>query len=614
MQERPNGAAGYTIMPSHRQYRPRVQAWLDVSVVVAGVLGVAALLLEYGFYHLPTWLSPPRLLVVQYVAACCLLAERVFRCLLAEDCRAHLRRYWVDGALPIIAVLAGFALRSYGPPLVLASKCYILAAMFASGVRGYLRAIGSGIHPPRLLVGSFAFCILFGTGLLLLPRATCEGEPALQLDDAIFTATSATCVTGLIVRDTGEQFSRFGQTVILCLIQAGGLGIMIFGTLFIVLGGRSLDLRQTAAVGESIGEPPPGQISRMVKFIVLSTLGIEAVGVILLRPLWPAGSAFAAVFHSVSAFCNAGFALQSDNFTSMRDSWQVLAVVPLLIILGGLGFPVLMDIARGTVSGVRYSLRRHRQVIGVGRVRWRLQTKIVLATSLLLVVLGTAGLVAVEPGGSPRARIGSAGHLSDQQAAQRRSDWQAMPLPGRIYHAYFQAVTARTAGFNTINLDHLSGAGKLWIILLMLIGGSPASTAGGMKTVTFAILVMTVWATLRRREQVEAFGRSLPANLLRRAMTLAVLYFALVAVTTLALSIAQGPRAQFMDVLFESASACGTVGLSLGETARLTVAGKFIIIGAMFIGGIGPLTLLMGLTAGSQPGRYRYPQENLIIG
>jgi len=601
--------------PGRRAPRPTAQKVLDVTAVAAALVAIAALLLEYGFYALPRWAPLPLLVVLEALAAAALLGESIGRCLLAPDRLRALRRRWAHVAAPLAAVAAALMTPDGGSPALAAVQAFALAEVVIHGLALYLRLVGSGIAPAHLLMGSFVFLILLGTGLLQLPRAVGEGERPLYFDQALFTATSATCVTGLVVHDTGE-FSLFGQTVILCLIQLGGLGIMIFGTLFLLFLRRQMGIRQAAVVGEVLNEASIGRITRVIKFVVLSTLAIEAVGALLLAPLWRGqpNAAFATVFHSVSAFCNAGFSLQRDSFASeaMRNHWRVLLVVPVLIIIGGIGFPVLMDVLGGLPGSLRYLLRRAAGLSGVRRPRWTLHTKIVLVTTALLIVFGTAGVLAVEPG-APKPKMGQASY-TEQELADRQTDWRTMSTPRRVRHAWFQAVSARTAGFNTMNLNHLSPAGKLWLIALMTIGGSPASTAGGMKTVTFAILLLLVWASLRRREQVEAFGRSLSVALLRRAVALAVLFVALVAVTTLLLAAVQGPTARFVDVLFESVSACGTVGLSLGQTPRLTLGGRYVIIGAMFIGRVGPLTLLMSLTGKTPPVRYRYPEEDVVIG
>jgi len=599
------------MLTAPRRPWPRLQAGLDAVVMGMAFAGVASLLIEHGFYRPPAWSPRSLLWVLQVLIAAGMLAERIIRCAIEQRPWAHLKSHWHIAAAPVGAVAAGIWIPTSVPPTMLTVKVYIVASLAIRGVGLYAKAASSGIHPSRLLVGSFLFAVAIGAGLLSLPRAVPAGVRPLYPDDAMFTATSATCVTGLIVRDTGSEFSRFGQTVILCLIQLGGLGIMTFGTLFVMLGGRALGLKHQAAMGEALSEEPLGKITRTVKFVVLMTLITELIGAFLLRGLWadrPDGWFFA-MFHSISAFCNAGFSLQADSFTAMRDTWRVLLAVPALIIVGGVGFPVLMDVLTSIPAGVRYSLRVRRPKIGVPRPRLTLHTKLVLTATVVLLVFGAAGVVLVEIDAVGR-RVGAARQVDAADAEV----WGGMGVGDRVRQGWFQAVSARTAGFNTFDLDGLSPAGKMWMIGLMTIGGSPASTAGGVKTVTVAVLLLLVWAALRGRRNVEVFGRTLTEQLLRRAVALAILFFGLICVTTLLLAVFQGPRSRFIDVLFESVSACGTVGLSLGETARLHTASKFVIIAAMFIGRVGPLTLLMALTAGGPPPRYRYPSENLLVG
>lgn len=604
--------------PSHRRPFRRLRVGLSALLACTAVLAALSLLLEHGFYPDRRPIPMTALRAMQIVAAALFAADRIVRLVLASPRWAFLKEHWAGF---VLLAAAGAALafverigleRWFENPSLAVVQLYLVGALAARAVELNVLAAGSGIHPTRLLVGSFLFLVFLGAGLLMLPRAVPQGQRLYPVD-ALFTATSATCVTGLTVKDTGSDFTLYGQTVILCLIQLGGLGIMIFSTIFALFAGRRLGLRGAAAVSEMISHESVGRISRMVKFIVLSTLLFEAVGALLLLPLWKGRpeQGFAAVFHSVSAFCNAGFALQKDSFIGMRDTWQVLALVPALIILGGLGFPVLYDLLSNIPTAWRYAWRRHRRNPGVPRPRLTLHTKVVLVSTLCLLAIGAAGLLLMEPA-RPRGP-----QVEQQQGLVRPlSEWQAMNWPGRIGQAWFQSVTARTAGFNTVEIRGLSQANQFWIVLLMLIGGSPAGTAGGMKTVTFAVLVLLVWSMLRRRQNVEMFGRSLTVELVRRALTLAVLFGALVTLTTLLLCVTQqGIAGSFMDRFFESASACGTVGLSTGETARLTTPGKYVITAAMFVGRIGPLTLLMGLLAGGKkPARYSYPNEGVIIG
>jgi len=588
----------------------KVHRRLDLAALAAVLLGIVALLLELGFYRLPLGLKSWMLDAVVVAVALALLADRIARWAMAPDRRAHLAAHWLHVAVPVAAIAAGVAWGGLPRGLPTAAPLYLGGTIVVRGVSLYARAISSGMHPARLLAGSFLFGIVIGTGLLMLPRAVPPDERPLWPDDALFTATSATCVTGLIVLDTGADFSRFGQSIILALIQLGGLGLMTFGTIFMLLGRRVLPLRHQVVMGEALADEAAGRVARTVKFVILLAVVAEALGAVALHGLWadrPDGW-FYAVFHAVSAFCNAGFALQGDSFMPQRDTWRVMAVVPALIIVGGLGFPVLMDVLRSAVHWLRYAWHRRRGRFGLARPRWMLHTKIVVATTLLLLVYGTAGLVLCEQD-YVGERVGKA-----ERGDPAAGDWRSLPLGAQVRQAWFQAVTARTAGFNTIDLDELSAAGKLWIITLMAIGGSPASTAGGFKTVTLAVVALMVWSVLRRRPHVEAFGRTLETALLRRTVVLFMLFLALLVATTLLLAVAQGPAASLVDVMFEAVSACGTVGLSLGETGRLTLGGKLVLAAAMYAGRVGPLTLLMSLTAGGAAARYRYPSETLVVG
>jgi len=301
----------------------------------------------------------------------------------------------------------------------------------------------------------------------------------------------------------------------------------------------------------------------------------------------------------------------------LRDRWQVIGVMAPLIVLGGLGFPVLLDCARYSRSALRRLLSRLRRrtagnVRNLTRPQLSLHSRIVLTASVVLIGAGAGGLLLIEPlPGSGKDVVGR--HPLTGPGGKGFSDWPRMPLYKRMREAVFQSISARTAGFNTIDMNELSAAGKMGMCGLMVIGGSPAGTAGGMKTVTFALLLISVYAVVRRRAEIEAFHRSISTEMIRRAVTLAVLYAALVGMVTLLLCVAMR-REAFIDLLVESCSACGTVGLSTGVTKRLNEFGKFVVIGAMFIGRVGPLTLLLALTSGLRRVEYAYPTENVIIG
>jgi trk system potassium uptake protein TrkH len=436
----------------------------------------------------------------------------------------------------------------------------------------------------------------------MLPRAS-TGEN-LGFVDALFTATSATCVTGLIVKDTGRDFSLMGQLVILALIQLGGLGIVVFGAVFALLLGQALSLRGEVAMQDLLSARTLGRIGNMIAFIFFGTILIEAVGTVSLFGMWDDVSGrvidqpwFYSIFHSISAFCNAGFSLFSDSFVSYNKRPEVYLVVCPLIVLGGLGFSVLYDLINIVADRVKrffkkWFNKRYRFSMEAPK-RMRLQTKIVLSVSACLIILGMLAIL-----------------LFERYASQSDSTEKT-----GVLGALFQSITARTAGFNTVNIKEMSDSSRFVLILLMFVGGSPGSTAGGIKTVTLAVVIMTVFAALRKRQEVEMFKRSVRIVVVGRAITVTLLFVAVLFAATLVLSITENSRGFTMsEVMFEAASALGTVGLTTGITPLLTKTGKLIIIAVMLIGRLGPLTLLAALTFNLKPVRYNYPDEAVIVG
>ena len=415
---------------------------------------------------------------------------------------------------------------------------------------------------------------------------------------------------------------------------------MLFGTVLGLLIGKTLTLGQSDTIGQMISTEGIGKLGRVAVFVILITFAFEIVGVLGFHGMFldaldtrgealtRAGALWHSVFHSVSSFCNAGFALYDKNMMQganggwgavdpLRNRWEIMGVMGPLIVLGGIGFPVLQDCAKYLATFGRRLVRRIRlrraTVLSIPhRAALSLHSKIVLTTSLALIIAGAGVLLLIEPRAQHKRRIGL--HQISVSNSPTGSDWGEMPLPRRVREAVFQSITARTAGFNTISMSELSDGGKLWMCILMVIGGSPASTAGGMKTVNFALLIMVVVSQLRRRGEVEAFRRSIPAMLIERSVAVAVLYLGLVATVTILLCVVQGAGHRFIDLLFEAVSACGTVGLSTGVTRTLSELGECVIIAAMLIGRIGPLTLLAALTYRLRKANYAYPAENLIIG
>lgn len=458
-------------------------------------------------------------------------------------------------------------------------------------VDGLLRAVRAAverldIRPPLLVVGTFALLTILGTALLLSPRATLPGHRIAFLD-ALFTATSATCVTGLVVFDTGgaaSPLSDFGRAVVLGLIQIGGLGIMTCVAFFAEILGRRLGLRQQVTLGQLVSGNV-GEIRRTLGFILAFTLITEASGALL---LWAAagdslGGLSGAVFHAVSAFCNAGFALHPDSLASWRGDAFVNAVIMALIVAGGLGFLAARDI----VLWIRSRIGRP---AAAQRHRFSLHTRLVLAMSAVLTLSGATLVFLLE-------REGALAGLGPGEA---------------ILGALFQSVTTRTAGFATVDTGALRPATLFALIPLMLIGASPGSTGGGMKTSTFAIFILAVIAFLRGRFDVGTRRRMIPQATVTQALLILCAYGLLSLLVAFLLLVSE--RQPPLPLVFEAASALGTVGLSAGVTPLLGDTGRCIIVAAMFLGRIGPVTLVLALVRRGESARYELPSENVLIG
>ncbi len=445
-------------------------------------------------------------------------------------------------------------------------------------------------HPAVLLFEGYLAAVGLGTALLLLPWSSTEGP--LSLVDAIFTATSAICVTGLIVVDTGSRFTAFGQGVILCMIQIGGLGIMTVSVVLFRLVRRRIGFRHRMAVQELFSHTPRTDIYPLLGSIVVFTVLAEGIGTLLFLAHWwqemPFPRALAmAGFHAVSAFCNAGFSLLSTGFTAYRDSLFLNATASGLIILGGLGFPVVYEL---------WSLARRRTG---GRPRMSVQTKAVLLTSGVLVLAGTAVFLAT--GGEAMGGEGAA---------------------GRVLASLFQSVTCRTAGFNTVEIGALNPTVLAFMIFLMFFGASPGSCGGGVKTTTLAVLAAFSLSRLRGRIRVNMFYKSVPYDTVTKCITVTLLSVALIAVALFLLLWAEQDRAThgmapgqtFLGYLFEVVSAFGTVGLSMGATTGLGVPGKVIIVIMMLIGRVG-IPAFTYIIAGTEArSGFEYAEENLMIG
>ncbi|MBI5441669.1 MAG: potassium-transporting ATPase subunit KdpA [Deltaproteobacteria bacterium] len=454
------------------------------------------------------------------------------------------------------------------------------------------RVLERVLHPTQVLILSFGLTIAVGTALLMLPWASTKGT--LGFVNALFTATSATCVTGLAVVDTGTQLSLFGQCVVLALIQLGGLGIMTYSSVFLLIAGGRLSFRGRLIVHETLGRKK-GQLSvrRLVRDVFAYTFLIEGVGALALTAVFsrtrpPLEALAHGAFHSVSAFCNAGFSLYATSFMEYRGDWLLNWTVMLLIVLGGTGFIVLEDLFdawRARRAGRSFHLSLH--------------SKVVLAATGVLILAGALAIWAFERGNA------------------------LAPLPWHeaALASLFQSITARTAGFNTLDYATLTSTTLFFTILLMFVGASPGSCGGGIKTTTFSVVLALFRDRLLARDRVRLFRRVLPDELVARSVALLVASFVFITALVLVLSgleIGAVPysdrRDAFLGLFFEAVSAFGTVGLSTGVTAALSPAGKLLITLAMFVGRLGPLTMVVAISRKSGAEDFQYAEEGLMVG
>ena len=431
----------------------------------------------------------------------------------------------------------------------------------------------------QIIILGFAGVILLGALLLMLPLSTTAGC-VTPFHEALFTATSAVCVTGLVVQDTGSYWSVFGQAVILTLIQIGGLGVVTVAASFALLSGRRISLMQRSTMQDAISAPKVGGIVRLTRFILRGTFLIELIGALAMLPVFCRDygwhGIWMAVFHSISAFCNAGFDIlgtESNRYPSLTGyagSPVINITIMLLIVIGGIGFLTWDDICENKLHFHRY----------------RMQSKVILVTTGLLIFLPAVFFFF--------------------------SDFSALPAENRLLASFFQSVTPRTAGFNTVNLFAMSGASQGVMILLMLIGGSPGSTAGGMKTTTLAVLLSNAAATFRQRDSAQFFGRRVDHSAVKTAATILTMYLALFFGGAVFISVYED--LPLSSCLYETASAMGTVGLTLGITPQLHIPSQMVLIALMYLGRVGGLTLIYAAVSSKKSGNAKLPQESITIG
>lgn len=432
----------------------------------------------------------------------------------------------------------------------------------------------------QILALGFLIAIFIGGIILSLPISSASGE-ATNFLDAIFTSTSAVCVTGLVTLDTSTYWSTFGQMVIMILIEVGGLGFMIFGVLISLVLGKKITLRERLIMQEAMNTHSIQGLVKMVKYILVFTVSVQVFGAVLLSTQFIPEygiykGLFYSLFHSISSFCNAGFDLFGTSLVNYSSNTTVILVISTLIIIGGLGFTVLLEI---------YEFRSIK--------KFSIHSKLVLISTLILILMGTVLMFVFE-----RNNVETIANMN---------------MKDKMLNSFFASVSPRTAGFNSVSTTGMTSVSKFLTIILMFIGGSPGSTAGGLKTVTFAILVLTVISVIRGREDSEIFGRRFSKDVVYKAFTILFIAVSLVIIFTMILLFTE-VSASFMDILYEVTSAFGTAGLTLGFTPKLSSIGKVLIILMMYFGRVGPLTVMLALARKHKKPGYKYPEGKILIG
>ena len=593
---------------------PRLLQAFGRLIRVAMLMALVGLVVDFGFPLGDTsrsWIRGGQIVAVALFAA-----NVILKLVLAGERIARARRNWLE--LTLLALL--FLDLALGTTLTGGGG--VLTGVWFHGIQVYLvlrLLLGvahvqewltqRAVRPALLLWGSFMVAALAGTGLIMLPLSRAEGVEPWSFTDAFFTATSAVCVTGLTVRDIGHDLSFRGQALLLGMIQIGGLGIVALACGAAAMHRGRFKLRELTVVSEALGISTPGRVRRFLAFLLTFTVACEVLGALSLwfatedvdllgksRPWW-------CVFHSVSAFCNAGFGLSPLSLMPWNDQPWIVMTVAVLIVLGGLGFAVHMDVfglqlfSRDTLRWIRWRLSespwwpwRHKVFEIPVPPRLTLNSRIVLTATVILIAAGAVLFFGAE---TNRSLAGGSG-------GQR---WMT---------SLFQSVTARTAGFNTVDVAGLQLPTLLLLMVLMAIGASPLSTGGGMRTITVAVVFLSVRAMLRNRESVEAFGRSISRPVVHACISIVAMYASALTLLMAALLWTQENLA-FQDVLFESVSALSTVGLSTGITPQLDEGGRWIVSVAMIVGRAGPLAVLWSFVARPKPLHYRYPEEQVVV-
>ncbi|WP_409029517.1 TrkH family potassium uptake protein [Gracilimonas sediminicola] len=513
-----------------------------------------------------------------------LVRRRIFETLLIISLAIIGVSYLIGGQSFVEYVESLFGVKEAWPILILATKIYLILLLVERGIRAAPIILSLKRKPTQVVAGSFLSVIAVGALLLMTPSATVDGQ-GLDFIDALFTSTSAVCVTGLIVVDTATHLTMYGQIIVMVLIQIGGLGLLTIATLFALFVSSGLGVGQMTLLKGAVGETRTSETFQTIKRIVGITLFIEACGALGYYLSWHdlfndnGTRLFFSVFHAVSAFCNAGFSVFTNSLADEVNAlnYGINITTMILIITGGLGFTTLWELLKGNPH---HRLRNW---------KFSIHTRLVLWATGILISLGTVSFLALEWNGV--------------LAGYQTSD--------KILMSLFQSITTRTAGFNTVDIGSLGISTTLIFLTLMIIGASPASTAGGIKTTTISVLLLSVWSTITGKKDVEFAKKKIAKDTVFTAMTVFVLAAVCLFFFTFLLTITEDQP--FIDLIFEQFSAFATVGLSRGITGELTTAGKSIIIVSMFIGRVGIVTLALAFAKRRTATKYQYPSESVIV-
>lgn len=570
-----------------------------IIIIAASILGLIAIILEYGFnisHH-----SAELLHLVSLGVVIAFFLYQGVNFALATKKKEHLKTHKIEFffistvLLEIVLSIFDYSLvAQLGDVLHLKDVAFlyivfaqvsIVLGFILGGLRFNNNILQLKIHPSRLFILSFLVTILFGALLLMLPAATVAGN--ISFIDALFTSTSAVCVTGLITQDTATYFTFFGQIVIMLLFQIGGLGLMTFTTFFALFLSGGLGIKERILLHDLLDEDNIGQITRVLSFLTIATFLIEIIGAAILflsiHHQVPnlSHAIFLSVFHSISAFCNAGFSLFSLNLMDglVIGNHVFTLTIAFLIILGGLGFPTILNLWTRLTRSRKQPFKKHNPI----------QTKMVLFTTLGLILLGTVWFYTFE----------------------LNNTMKDLGFFERLSAAFFQSVTTRTAGFNTVDFAKMGIPTILMVLFLMFVGASPGGTGGGIRTTTFAIMYFGTLSILRNQKSAHFGNRTIPKEIILKAFIKTFFSIAIISAGIIILTITE--EKDLLDIMFESFSAFGTVGLSRGITADLTVYGKLIISFLMFVGRVGPLAFIYSILKPIEQPNYDLPFENISI-